>query len=338
MTEKNGRKSAAILNNPIVKAVGTQKIVVLLVLVVLFLLFSVLSPAFRSYTTLITLLSYSYYIAFMAIGATFVFITGGVDLSLGTGMLCYGILGGALVVEGGWPVGAGMLVTLLAGTLFGFLNGWFVAILKLPPFIASLSTMMITRGIGSIAVGGMSVTWPIRGTEQGWFRNIFRIQMGDLIIPIGFLWVILVILIMTFVLNHTKLGRYIIAIGSNKEATRLSGVSVAKYHMAAYVISGFFTGLAAIAYAATFQALAPGTGAGLELDAIGSAVIGGTSMAGGSGSVVGTLIGVLIMSLLKTGLPFVGLQSNWQQIITGLILMLAVGMDVLKNRRLARKR
>ena len=326
MTEKNGRKSAAILNNPIVKAVGTQKIVVLLVLVVLFLLFSVLSPAFRSYTTLITLLSYSYYIAFMAIGATFVIITGGVDLSLGTGMLCYGILG------------AGMLVTLLAGTLFGFLNGWLVAILKLPPFIASLSTMMITRGIGSIAVGGMSVTWPIRGTEQGWFRNIFRIQMGDLIIPIGFLWVILVILIMTFVLNHTKLGRYIIAIGSNKEATRLSGVSVAKYHMAAYVISGFFTGLAAIAYAATFQALAPGTGAGLELDAIGSAVIGGTSMAGGSGSVVGTLIGVLIMSLLKTGLPFVGLQSNWQQIITGLILMLAVGMDVLKNRRLARKR
>ena len=338
MTEKNGNGRASILNNPFVKAIGTQKIVVLLVLAVLFLLFSVLSPAFRSYTTLITLFSYSYYIAFMAIGVTFVIITGGVDLSLGTGMLCYGLLGGVVVVEAGWPVGAGMVVTVLAGTAFGCLNGWLVAYMNVPPFIASLGSMMITRGLGSIAVGGMSVTWPIRGTEQGWFRDIFRIQAGDFIIPIGFLWVILLILVMTFVLNHTKFGRYMIAIGSNKEATRLSGVSVARYHMAAYVISGFFTALASIAYAATFQALAPGTGAGLELDAIGSAVIGGTSMAGGSGSVVGTLLGVLIMSLLKTGLPFVGLQANWQQIITGIILMLAVGVDMIKNRRLARKR
>ena len=110
-----------------------------------------------------------------------------------------------------------------------------------------------------------------------------------------------------------------------------------RYHMAAYVISGFFTGLAAIAYAATFQALAPGTGAGLELDAIGSAVIGGTSMAGGAGSVVGTLLGVFVMSLLKTGLPFIGFQANWQQIITGLVLILAVALDVMKNRRLARR-
>lgn len=338
MTEKNSKKGAVIFDNPIVRAIGTQKIVVLLVLAVLFVIFSVLSTAFRSYTTLITLLSYSYYIAFMAIGATFVIITGGVDLSLGTGMICYGLLGGVLVVEKGWPVAAGIIVTLLTGMLFGLLNGCLVAILKIPPFIATLGTMMISRGIGSVAVGGMSVTWPMKGTEQGWFRSIFRMQIGDMIIPIGFLWVILIVLLMTFVLNHTKLGRYIIAIGSNEEATRLSGVSVTKYHVAAYVISGFFTGLASVAYAATFQALAPGTGAGLELDAIGSAVIGGTSMAGGSGSVVGTLIGVFIMSLLKTGLPFVGLQANWQQIITGLILMFAVGIDVVKNKRLMRNK
>lgn len=336
MTEKNSRKSA-IAGNPIVKAIGTQKIVVLLVLAALFVLFSVLSPSFRSYTTIITLFSYSYYITFMAIGATFVIITGGVDLSLGTGMICYGLLGGVLVVEKGWPVALGMLVTILVGIAFGFLNGWMVAVLKVPPFIASLGTMMITRGIGSIAVGGMSVTWPMKNAAEGWFRSIFRLQIGKMIVPIGFLWVILIVMIMTFILNHTKLGRYIIAIGSNEEATRLSGVPVAKYHVAAYVISGFFTGLAAIAYAATFQALAPGTGAGLELDAIGSAVIGGTSMAGGSGSVVGTLIGVFIMSLLKTGLPFVGLQANWQQIITGIVLVLAVGMDVVKNKKLIRK-
>lgn len=139
---------------------------------------------------------------------------------------------------------------------------------------------------------------------------------------------------MSIVLNKTKVGRYIIAIGSNKEATRLSGVNVIKYQMSAYIISGLFTGLAAIAYAATFQAIAPGTGAGLELDAIGGAIIGGTSMNGGSGSVAGTLLGVFIMSMLKTGLPFIGLQANWQQIITGLVLILAVYVDVLKNRKM----
>ena len=152
-------------------------------------------------------------------------------------------------------------------------------------------------------------------------------------IPTGFLWVLLSVIIMTFILNKTKLGRYIIAIGSNKEATRLSGVKVVKYHIAAYAITGFFTGLAALAYAATFQELSPGTGGGLELDAIGSAIIGGTSTAGGVGSIAGTLIGVFIMSMLKTGLPFVGLQANWQQIITGIILLGAVGIDVMKNKR-----
>lgn len=313
-----------------------RNMVVILVLAVLFLMFSILSPSFRSYTTLITIFSYSYYITFMAIGATFVIISGGIDLSIGTGMMCCGVIGGYCVVKLGWPVAAGMLVTILVGTLFGALNGFLVAIAKLPPFIATLSTMMLCRGIGSIVSGGMSVTWPIKGSADGWFRSIFRIQAGNLIVPLGFLWVVLIVVLMTYILNRTRLGRYIIAIGSNREATRLSGVSVEKYHMAAYILSGFFTGLAGIAYAATFSALAPGTGAGLELDAIGSVVIGGTSMAGGAGSIAGTLLGVFVMSLLKTGLPFIGLQANWQQIITGIILIGAVGFDVMRNRKLAR--
>ena len=152
----------------------------------------------------------------------------------------------------------------------------------------------------------------------------------------SFLIVIVAIVIMTLVLNKTKVGRYIIAIGSNKEAARLSGVNVVKYQMMAYIISGFFAGLAGIAYSATFSSsVAPGTGAGLELDAIGGAISGGTSMTGGSGSVIGTLLGVFVMSLLKTGLPYVGLQANWQQIITGIVLIVAIYVDVLKNRKTA---
>ena len=334
MDKKNEKKSSVLLDNPIVKAVGTQKVVVILVLIVLFGAFCVLSESFRSYTTLITIFSYSYYITFMAIGVTFVIISGGIDLSIGASMICCGVIGGYCVVELGMPVVAGMVITVLMGIIFGALNGFLVAIVKIPPFIATLSTMMVCRGIGSIVSSGMSVTWPIKGSEQGWFRNIFRVQVGEVNLPLGFLWVILLVLLMTYILNKTKLGRYIIAVGSNSEATRLSGVSIKKYHMAAYIICGFFTGLAGIAYAASFQGLVPGTGPGLELDAIGSVVIGGTSMAGGAGSVVGTLLGVFVMSLLKTGLPFVGLQANWQQIITGAILVGAVAFDVLKNKKL----
>ena len=159
-------------------------------------------------------------------------------------------------------------------------------------------------------------------------------DVGNIKLPIGFFLIILVVIIMSIVLNKTNVGRYIIAIGSNKEATRLSGVNVVKYQMYAYIISGFFIGLAGISYAATFQAIAPGTGAGLELDAIGGAIIGGTSMNGGMGSIVGSLLGVFIMSMLKTGLPYIGLQANWQQIITCIVLIAAVFIDVQRNKKL----
>ena len=138
---------------------------------------------------------------------------------------------------------------------------------------------------------------------------------------------------MEFVLNHTKFGRYTIAIGSNKEATRLSGINVKFYHVMVYVVSGLFAGLAAIAYAAVTPTVQPGTGAGLELDAIGGVFVGGVSATGGYGSVVGSLAGIFVIMLLKTGLPYIGLSANWQQIITGLVLIGAVLIDILKRKR-----
>jgi ribose transport system permease protein len=272
----------------------------------------------------------------MAIGVTFCLISGGNDLSVGAGMICYALAGGFLVQQCGWPVWGGMIVTIVMGLCFGVLNGVMVAIMNLPPFIATLCTMLITRGLGSIITGGMAVSWPSRSGQGGWFRSLFKIINNGKIIPVGFIIVIVCIILMSIVLNKTRVGRYIIAIGSNKEAARLSGVNVIKYQMMAYIISGFFAGLAGIAYAATFSSsVAPGTGAGLELDAIGGAIIGGTSMTGGQGSIIGTLLGVFVMSLLKTGLPYVGLQANWQQIITALVLIGAIYIDVLKNRKTA---
>lgn len=331
--KKRQRKETIIMNHPLVKAMGTQKIVVAIVLIVLFAFFCLMSPMFRQYSTILSILDYSYYITFMAIGVTFCLITGGVDLSIGTGMICSALIGGYMIQVKGLPVVVGMLAAVLVGFIFGIFNGILVSVLNLPPFIATLGSMMIARGIGSIATGGLSQTWPVAGSEQGWFRSVFKLDFGQVKLPVGFLWILLLVLFMSVLLNKTKLGRYIIAIGSNKEATRLSGVNVVKYQMYAYIISGIFTGLAGISYGAVFQAVSPGSGAGFELDAIGGAIIGGTSMNGGVGSVVGSLLGVFIMSMLKTGLPYIGLQANWQQIITCVVLIIAVLIDVQKNKK-----
>ena len=141
---------------------------------------------------------------------------------------------------------------------------------------------------------------------------------------------LVLVAIMSFVLDHTRVGRYTIAIGSNKEATRLAGVNIKFYHVLAYVISGFFAGLAGIAYASTYY---PGSGAGFELDAIGGAIVGGVSASGGVGTILGSFLGVIVICLMKVGLPFIGLQANWQQIFTGIVLIVAVLIDVVKKKK-----
>ena len=328
---KNTTKRAGT-NKSFIDRMGGQKFIVLLVVIALFIFFSVMSPNFRKYTTIINILDFSYYIALMAIGVAFPIMTGGVDLSIGTGLVCYSLVGGYLIVHQGMPTIVGILASILMGVIMGTVNGMLVAIMDLPAFLATLCTCMITRGLGSIIVGGFGISWPAAGTDGGWFRSIFKIQAGGQNIPIGFLWILLLVVLMSFVLNHTKVGRYTLAIGSNKEATRLSGVNVRFYHIFAYVICGFFAGLASISYSAIFATVQPGSGAGFELEAIGGAIIGGVATTGGVGSVTGTLAGVFVICLLKTGLPFIGLTANWQQIITGFVLIAAVLVDILKRK------
>jgi len=318
------------VSNPLAK--NTQQFIIIGVILILFIFFSMASESFRKYSTVVTLCNYMYYILLMAIGVTFPLLTGGVDLSIGTGLICYAIVG-SYAISKGMPVWAGMLIAVGMAIIVGFFNGIIIAKLELPPFIATLCTMMIVRGLGSILTGGLSGVWPMVGSDGGWCRSIFKINVGRTIVPIGVIWMILLIILMSVILRKTRIGRYILAIGSNKEALRLSGVNVVKWQVIAYIISGFFAGLAAIAYACTFSNITPGTGAGLELDAIGGAIIGGTSMTGGFGSIVGTLLGVLVISVLKTGLPYIGLQANWQQIITGLVLIVAITADMAKRKK-----
>lgn len=321
------------LSKKTIQRLGGQRVAVFLIVAALFSFFCIASPNFRKYSTTLSILDYSYYIALIGIGVSFPLITGGVDLSIGTGLVCYSLIGGYLVVYQGWPVWLGMIVCILCGVIIGALNGVLVGVMNLPPFLATLCTMMMTRGLGSIFSTGLGISWPSLGQEGGWFRTIFKLNIGDYKLPLGFLWILLLVVLMSTVLNHTKVGRYIIAIGSNKEATRLAGVNIKLYYIITYIISGVFAGIAAIAYSAIFASVYPGTGAGFELEGIGGAIIGGVSMTGGVGNIVGTLLGVFVICILKTGLPFIGLQANWQQIITGIVLITAVLIDLIRHKR-----
>lgn len=307
-----------------------REVMVMGIIVAMVVLFSVLSPTFRTYPTLVSVLDNSYYITLMALGVTFPLITGGVDLSIGTGLVSYALIGGYLIVHRHIPVPVAILACIGIGVLIGVFNGVLVAIMDLPPFLATLCTCMITRGLGPALCGGFGVSWPSALTEAGAFRKIFAFTTTEgTVIPVGIVFMIVLVIIMSFVLDHTRVGRYTIAIGSNKEATRLAGVNIKFYHVLAYVISGFFAGMAGIAYAATYATIYPGSGAGFELDAI----VGGVSATGGVGTIFGSFLGVIVICLMKVGLPFIGLQANWQQIFTGIVLIVAVLIDVVKKKK-----
>ena len=313
--------------------INGRETMVIGIILAMIVIFSALSPTFRTYNTVVSVLDSSYYLVLMALGVTFPLITGGVDLSIGTGLVCYALIGGYLTVHQGMPVAVALVVTILVGVIIGILNGTLVALMDLPPFLATLCTCMITRGLGPALCGGFGVSWPSSMNAAGWFRKVFRFTADGKVIPIGIVLIVVLVIVMSFVLNHTKVGRYTIAIGSNKEATRLAGVNVKLYHITAYAICGLFAGLAGVAYAATYATIYPGSGAGFELEAIGGAIVGGVSASGGSGTILGAFLGVIVICLMKVGLPFIGLQSNWQQIFTGLVLLGAVLIDVVKKKK-----
>lgn len=320
------------------KLVSSQEFIVFIILIILYAGFCILNPQFARYNTLVTMFDYANFYMLMAFGVGLTLITGGVDLSIGTGLVAYAAIGGVVIRTNQMPVIIGMVVTLLVAIAFGLINGILVGIMDLPPFLATLCTSMVARGVGSIATNNYATPWPMLSQPGGWFHNIFKIKMETgTLIPIGFIWILLIMLIMRYVLNSTKFGRYIISIGSNKEATMLSGVDVKLYHVMVYVVCGLFVGLASLAYAAATPTIQPGQGAGMEMDAIGGAIVGGVSASGGYGTIPGIFIGTFVILILKVGLPFIGLNANWQQIITGLVLLAAVLIDIIKKRKLLYK-
>ena len=307
-------------------------------LIILYLFFGVCGRNFFSYPTLVNIIDAAYYIGFIAIGVTFVIITGGIDLSIGTVMMASAIIGGT-ALKHGLPMVPSMLLIIAVGIAFGAFNGLMISRLKMPAFIVTMGTMMISMGVGSIVSNVSSATFPIRNTPGGWFKSMFLyLTPAGIGIPTGAILLILVAVICHIMLSSTKMGRYTYAIGSNMEAARLSGVDVRKWQMLVYVIAGFTAGIGGISYAAIYTTVLPAQGQGFELYAIAAAVIGGTSLAGGIGTIWGTIIGVFIMSVLATGLPSLNLEAHYQTFFTGVIVIGAVLLDMYRNKKAAEVR
>ena len=317
--------------------IDMQKALAPAALVILYVLFAIVGNNFFTWDTAENILQSAYYIGFMAFGVTFIIITGGIDLSLGTVMMCSALIGAYSFNAWGLPLGVGVIITLAIAMLFGLMNGFMIAKLGLPPFIATLGSQMISMGIGSIITKVQAQTWPAASAEiGGWFKKaLVRTKVFDAI-PIGAIWLLVFFIIAALILHKSKFGRYLYAIGSNEEAARLSGINTANWKIGAYVLSGFFVGMAALFYAAVYSTITPGTGAGQEMHGITGVIVGGTSMAGGSGTMVGTLIGVFIMSVLKNGLPACGLQAPWQNFFTGIVVIGAVLLDIQRTKAAAK--
>ena len=311
--------------------ISVQKFLALGTLVILYIFFSLFGKNFLSASTLVNILDSSYFIGFLAIGVTFVIITGGIDLSIGAVMMCAALIGGVAYNVWHWPIALGLVLVVAVAALFGLINGILVAKLKLPPFIATLGTQMVAMGFGAIVSKVMTMRFPTVTDPNGWFKFIFFKTPGGF--PIGAVWLAAYFILGYIILNKTRLGRYTYAIGSNEEATRLSGVKTDHWKMMVYIISGFSAGLAAIVYSAAYTSIIPGTGGGTEMLPIAGVVIGGTSLSGGVGTMSGTIIGVFIMSILKQGLMSMNLQAQWQTFFTGIVVIGAVLLDLYRNKK-----
>jgi ribose transport system permease protein len=268
------------------------------------------------------------------LGVTFIIISGGIDLSVGTVMTLCSVMCAVMVKNLGMPVSVGIIVGILTGGFAGFINGIMISKLKIPPFIATLGMLNVARGSSLVITDLSPIYFPL---ETGFNDIAMGSVLGTIVpgfdIPNGVIIMFGAALLAGLILTKTVIGRYCFAIGSNEEAARLSGVNIVFWKTAIYTLGGLFVGIAGIIIAARLNSAQPALGQGYELDAIAAAVIGGISMSGGEGTMLGTIIGAFIISTLTNGLRMMSVPQEWQIVITGLIILSAVYMDILRRKK-----
>jgi ribose transport system permease protein len=301
-----------------------DRVGILMVLLLLVLLMSIFAPNFNRVDNLLNIARSISVNAILAAGLTFVILTGGIDLSVGSIVAVSGVVS-VLAAMAGVPAPAAILMGMAVGGACGFINGVLTAYLALAPFIVTLGTMTFLRGLAYTITNGQ----PIVSSDLNFkdFGNGYLLGM-----PVPVITMIVVFIVAWFVLERTRYGRHVYAVGGNAQAARLAGVQVNRILLSVYVVAGICAGLAGVIFAARVISAQPTAGTGYELDAIAAVVLGGTSLVGGRGRIVGTLIGAVILGVLTTGLILLNVQFFTQLLIKGVVIILAVAIDSLKQR------
>lgn len=294
-------------------------------LAVMVIVFSIIDPIYLSSNNIVDIVKQSTINGLLGIGITLAIITGGIDLSVGSTFAIVIVSVGQLLVSGVNPVLA-FIIGILLGFVLGLINGILISKVKLQPFIATLGTMSIYRGIAYIITGG----WPVLDIPE----NFRKALDGDIFgyIPASVVLLFVVGIVMWIILKYTRFGNYIYALGSNEEATKLSGVNVDFNKMTAYAFCGIGAALAGMVLLSRLGTGEPTAGQGYELNAIAAAAVGGTSLTGGKGTMLGTILGTILLSALRVGLIVVGVDSFWQYIATGIIIVIAACFEIIQNK------
>jgi ribose transport system permease protein len=304
---------------------SNQAVSMLLILILMWLLLSLLSPYFLTASNLWEITLQTAVIGIIAAGQTLVILSGGIDLSVGSVFACAGIAGG-LVFQATGNLWLTLAATLLTGAALGSLNGLFISQLRVPPFIATLGMLGMARGLALILSRGI----PIFGLS----KEYLWIGQGKLfdLVPIPTLILLGVFALVYFIARYTRFGRFTYATGSNAEAAKLSGINLGRVLLGTFALSGLLCGVAAVIEAARLATIQPAGGNGYELLAIGAVVIGGTSLFGGEGNVIATLIGALIETTIRNGLNLLGVNAFWQYVVNGAVIIAAVAVDQWRRR------
>lgn len=300
---------------------------ILIGLFVLCIIISVINPNFLTSNNLLNVLRQTSTNLYLALAMTMIIILGGIDLSVGSIMAVVGVVTTSLIAFLGAPVLVAVAVGLLVGVLIGAVNGYVAATTIIPPFIITLATMNIARGAAYVLTDGK----PVRVMSDS-FNFIGSGYIGG-ILPTPVLYLIILLILCYFIMNKTKLGRHMYAVGGNAEAAKFSGINIKKVKFFAYAFSGLMAAIAGIVLASRMFSGQPTAGNAAELDAIAAVVLGGTSMTGGYGRIGGTVIGALIIGVLSNGLNLMGVSSFWQFIVKGIVILVAVYADVIKRRK-----
>ena len=327
MTEKTSGREKAVSTNKAARFLQ-ENLGILIALVALCVILGIYPGTSQYFLTVKNLFNVLRQIStnlLLACGMTMVIILGGIDLSVGSIIALSGVLAAGCVSRYGFPIGAALLAGVLIGVLFGLFNGFVISKTTIPPFIVTLATMNIARGLAGVYTGGS----PVRVVSKEW-PFVGAGYIGGIPVPVIIMFVVYVISLL--ILNRTKFGRHVYAVGGNVTAAEFSGIKVTRVKFIVYLYTGIMAGIAGIILASRMYSGQPTAGEGAEMDAIAAVVVGGTSMAGGSGKLGGTLIGALIIGVLNNGLNLMNVNSFWQTVVKGIVILLAVTTDYLRNR------